>query len=141
MPVSVGKFLTKVFGSRNERLLKRYRRIVDQVNELEPKVRAMTDEQLRARTDELRTGLSAKPGRPATLRVEDVMPEAFAIIRESMDRHIGIREIFNPEQNFDPDKLDDEHLELYDGVQRAMIASGESWQRVAIPHKLYDAVR
>src|SRR4051812_5189434 len=137
----VGKFLTKVFGSRNERLLKRYRRIVDQVNELEPKVRAMTDDQLRARTEELRTGLVAKPGRPATLSIEDVMPEAFAIIRESMDRHIGVREIFNPEQNFDPDKLDDENLELYDSVQRAMIATGASWQHVPIPHKLYAAIR
>ena len=141
MAVSIGKLLTKVFGSRNERLLKRFRRIVDQVNELEPKVRKMTDDELRARTAELRAGLVAKPGRPATLRIEDVMPEAFAIIRESMDRHIGIREIFNPEQNFDPDKLDDKHLELYDSVQRAMIATGESWQRVAIPHGLYEAVR
>ena len=94
--VSVGKILTKVFGSRNERLLKRYRRIVDAVNQLEPKVRAMTDDELRARTAELRAGLTPRPGKPATLAFEDVMPEAFAIIRESMDRHIGIREIFNP---------------------------------------------
>src|SRR5678816_400328 len=128
MSAAFGKILTKVFGSRNDRLLKRYRRIVEQVNELEPKVREMTDEQLRARTTELHTGLTARPGRPATMRVEDVMPEAFAIIRESMDRHIGIREIFNPEQNFDPDQLDDEHLGLYDAVQRAMIATGQSWQ-------------
>ena len=49
------------------------------------------------------------------------MPEAFALIRESMDRHIGIREIFNPEQNFDPDQFDDAMLEAYDAVQRAMI--------------------
>jgi preprotein translocase subunit SecA len=74
----------------------------------------MTDEQLRARTQELREALTAKKLRPG-----DVMPEAFAIIRESMDRHIGIREIFNPEQNFDPDQLDDEHLGLYDEVQQA----------------------
>src|SRR6185503_19705286 len=123
MSVAFGKILTKVFGSRNDRLLKRYRRIVDQVNQLEPKVRAMTDEQLRARTVELHTGLTARPGRPATIRVDDVQAEAFAIIRESMDRHIGIREIFNPEQNFDPDQFDDEHLALYDEVQRRMIAS------------------
>jgi preprotein translocase subunit SecA len=141
MAFSPGKLLTKIFGSRNERLLKRFRRIVDEVNALEPQVRAMTDEQLRARTAELRAGLAAKPGRPATLRIDDVMPEAFAMIRESMDRHIGIREIFNPEQKFDPDRLDDKNLELYDSVQRAMIATGESWQRVAIPHGLYEAVR
>jgi preprotein translocase subunit SecA len=136
MVPSVGKVLTKIFGSRNDRLLKRYRAIVDKINELEPKVAALTDEQLRDRTKELRAGLLSKK-----LRSADVMPEAFAMIRESMDRHIGIREIFNPEQNFDPDQLDDEHLGLYDEVQQRMIASGESWQTVPIPHKLYAAVR
>src|SRR5688572_23418810 len=136
MQATVGKVLTKIFGSRNERLLKRYRKIVDQINALEPKVQAMTDPDLRARTQELRTGLTN-----GTLRSTDVLPEAFAIIRESMDRHIGVREIFNPDQHFDPDKLDDAMLEAYDAVQRQMISSGESWQSVAIPHKMYEAVR
>src|SRR4051794_20586785 len=136
MQATIGKALTKIFGSRNERLLKRYRKIVDQVNELESTVAAKPDDELRARTAEMRAGIRSGKIRPA-----DVLPEAFAIIRESMDRHIGIREIFNPEQNFDPDQLDDEMLELYDSVQRAMIASGESWQRVTIPRELYDAVR
>src|SRR3954467_7333157 len=130
MSVNFGKILTKVFGSRNERLLKRYRRLVEQVKELESKVCVMTDEQLRARTVELHDGLVARPGRPATLKVEDVQAEAFAIIRESMDRHIGIREIFNPEQNFDPDQLDDDLLAAYDEVQQRMIQSGESYLTV-----------
>src|SRR4051812_17126092 len=60
MAISVAKVLTKVFGSRNDRLLKRYRAIVEKISELEPKVAAMTDEQLRARTQELREGLTAK---------------------------------------------------------------------------------
>lgn len=136
MAVSIGKTLTKVFGSRNERLLKRYKKIVQQVNALEPKVQAMTDAQLRTRTAELRQGLTS-----GKLKSHDMMPEAFAIIRESMDRHIGIREIFNPEQNFDPDKLDDDMLQAYDLVQQKMIQSGESWQQVAIPLELYNAVR
>ena len=59
MAISVQKVLTKIFGSRNERLLKRYRRIVDQINSFEPKVQAMTDEQLRARAQELRKGLTS----------------------------------------------------------------------------------
>src|SRR5688572_14317202 len=133
---AVQKVLTKVFGSRNDRLLKRYRRIVAQINALEPKMQVMTDAQLRARAHEIRAGLVA-----GTLQSNIVLPECFAIIRESMDRHIGIREIFNPDQNFDPDKLDDAMLEAYDAVQRQMISSGESWQSVAIPHKLYAAVR
>ena len=62
-----------------------------------------------------------------------MLPEAFAIIRESMDRNIGIRTIFNPENHFDPDQLDDDMLEAYDEVQQQMIATGESWQTVRIP--------
>src|SRR4051812_17256529 len=140
MPVTVGKVLTKIFGSRNERLLKRYRAIVASVNAMEPKVQAMSDRELRERTQELRAGLTS-----GKLRSVDALPEAFAIIRESMDRHIGIRSIFNPEEDqfakFDPDQLDDEALELYDEVQRRMNNTGESWKTVETPQKLYDAAR
>src|SRR5262245_60219839 len=136
MAISLGKTFVKVFGSRNERLLKRYHRIVDLVNEFEAKVRPLSDEQLRARTQELRQGLRDKK-----IDSADILPEAFAIIRESMDRHIGIREIFNPEQTFDPDQFDDEMLEAYDQVQQRMIQTGDSWQHVPIPVKVYDAVR
>jgi preprotein translocase subunit SecA len=134
--VSVGKILTKIFGSRNERLLKRYRTIVARVGELEAKVQTLTDEQLRERTRDLREGLIAKK-----LKSDEVREEAFAIIRESMDRNIGIRTIFNPEETFDPDQLDDEMLQVYDEVQQRMIQTGEPWQRVSIPPKLYAAVR
>jgi preprotein translocase subunit SecA len=141
MAVSFGKLLTRVFGSRNDRLLKRYHRTVDQINALEPQVAKMSDEQLRARTVELRAGIAAKK-----VRIGDVIPEAMAIIRESMDRHIGIREIFNPEQNFNPDhynrdQLDDKVYEVYDLVQQRMIATGEAWQKVPIPVPVYEAVR
>jgi preprotein translocase subunit SecA len=136
MPVTVAKVLTTVFGSRNERLLKRYQRIVNQVNALEPKVSEMTDTQLRQRTAELREALTS-----GKMRGTDAMIEGFAIIRESMDRHIGIRAIFDPENHFDPDTLDDEMLEKYDEVQRRMIAGGLSWQQVTIPPELYTAIR
>jgi preprotein translocase subunit SecA len=128
--------MTKVFGSRNERMLKRYQRTVDQVNSLEPKVRAMSDIQLRDRTQEIRRLLTT-----GKIRSTEVLPEALAIIRESMDRNIGIRAIFDPENNFDPDILDDEMLEAYDTVQREMISTGVSWRHVAIPPKIYDAIR
>ena len=136
MPVSFSKVLTTVFGSRNERLLKRYQRIVDQVNELEPKVMAMTDPEMKARTLELRQGIAA-----GQIDVEDVLPEAFAIMRESMDRHIGVRSIFDPANQFDPEQFDDDLLEEYDAVQRQMITSGESWEKIPIPPKIYEAVR
>jgi preprotein translocase subunit SecA len=141
MALTVGKVLTKVFGSRNERLLKRFQRIVTQINALEPKVQQLTDQQLKARTLELRQGLTG-----GKLRSVDVLPEAFAIIREAMDRNIGVRTIFNPVQDelapkFDPDRLDDAMLEVYDSVQRTMIATGQNWRDVEVPVKLYEAVR
>jgi preprotein translocase subunit SecA len=136
MPITVQKVLTTLFGSRNDRLLKRYRTIVEKVNAMEPKIQALTDEELRGRTAELKAGLTA-----GKLRSEEEMPEAFAIIRESMDRHIGIRSIFDPENHFDPDQLDDEMLQAYDEVQQKMIITGESWSTVSIPPKIYNAVR
>src|SRR5438128_616735 len=136
MPLTLGKVLTTIFGSRNERLIKRYHRIVDQMNALEETIRPMSDEALRNRTQEMREGIRKGEVKPA-----EVMAEAFAIIRESMDRHIGIRAIFNPEENFDPDQFDDETLELYDSVQRTMITTGQSWLQVEIPPKIYEAVR
>jgi len=136
MPLTVQRVLTLMFGSRNERLLKRYHQIVDQVNALESKIQPMTDEQLRQRTEEIREGM-----RSGKIKSGEVLHEAFAIIRESMDRNIGIRQIFNPDEHFDPDQFDDEMLDLYDSVQRRMIQTGESWMRVPIPPKLYEAVR
>ena len=132
----VGSSLTKVFGSRNDRLLKKYRRIVQEINDAEPAARKKSDAELRERTQQLRKDLVSEK-----VKIEDVVPEAMAIVREAMDRHIGIREIFNPERTFDPDRLDDKMLEVYDGVQRNMIATGADFRQVEIPTELYEAVR
>jgi len=136
MALTVGKVITMIFGSRNERLIKRYSKMVDRINAMEPQVQALDDNQLRARTQELRVGLTS-----GKIKSAEVVSEVFAIIRESMDRHIGIRQIFNPDENFDPDKFDDETLELYDSVQRKMIDEGLNWLRVPIPVKIYQAFR
>ncbi len=131
-----GRTMTAIFGSRNDRLLKRYRRIVADINAFEPKVLGLTDEQLRDRTQEIRAGLTS-----GKLKSADVLPEALAIVREGMDRHIGMRQVFNPDENFDPDKFDDETLAIYDGVQRRMINEGSHWLAVPIPLAIYAAVR
>ncbi len=136
MAMTFNKVLTKVFGSRNERMLKRLRKVVEEVNALEPKVAALNDVQLRERTQEIRKLLTT-----GKLRAPEVMPECFAIIRESMDRNIGIRAIFDPENHFDPDKLDDAMLEVYDSVQRQLISTGQAWQTMPLPLEMYKAVR
>ncbi len=81
----VGNFLSKIFGSRNDRLLKKMYRTVAEINAFEPKLAALTDDQLRAKTDEFRQRL--KGG--ATL--DDLLPEAFATVREAGKRVLSMR--------------------------------------------------
>ncbi|HEX8913972.1 MAG TPA: preprotein translocase subunit SecA, partial [Humisphaera sp.] len=123
MAITIQKLLVKVFGSRNDRLLKRYWKFVEQIKSHEDKVRKMTDEQLRARTLELHVGLAGDPVKriKPTLRPDDVRPEALAILREAMDRNIGMRTVFSPEENemgvkFDPDRLKPDARKMYDEV-------------------------
>src|SRR6202790_252744 len=78
-------FLAKVIGTQNERDLKRLRPLVDEVNVLEPALRQLSDEQLRARTPELRERLT----QGATL--DDLLPEAFAVVREAGRRMLNMR--------------------------------------------------
>jgi preprotein translocase subunit SecA len=78
-------FLTKIFGSRNDRLLKQYRRVVEQINALEPQLEQLSDAQLQAKTPELRERLAQ-----GTL-LDDVLPEAFAVVREASRRVMKMR--------------------------------------------------
>lgn len=78
-------FLTKLFGSRNDRLLKQYRRTVEQINGLEPQLEKLSDEQLRAKTQEFRE----RVGKGETL--DDLLPEAFAVVREASRRVMKMR--------------------------------------------------
>ncbi|HXZ59021.1 MAG TPA: preprotein translocase subunit SecA [Steroidobacteraceae bacterium] len=78
-------FLTRIFGSRNERLIRGYARYVRAANELEPQIESLTNEALRASTDEFRERL--KQG--ATL--DDLLPEAFAVVREAARRTLKMR--------------------------------------------------
>jgi preprotein translocase subunit SecA len=78
-------FLTKIFGSRNDRLLKQYRRTVEQINALEPKFEQLSDDQLRAQTDALRSRVQQGES------LDDVLPEAFAVVREASKRVMKMR--------------------------------------------------
>ncbi len=79
------QLLTRVFGSRNQRLLKGYGHWVREANALEAGIQALSDEQLRARTDEFRKRIAEG----ATL--EQLIPEAFATVREAAQRTLGMR--------------------------------------------------
>jgi preprotein translocase subunit SecA len=81
----IPKILTQIFGSRNDRLLKTFRRTVAQINALEPQFEALDDAALKAKTEEFRQRLSAGS------TVDDLLPEAFAVVREASKRVLKMR--------------------------------------------------
>ncbi len=97
--------LKKVFGSRNDRLLKQYRHTVRSINALEPQIAALSDEALRAKTAEFReriakTLAAVESGNVADTQAQDrrrraaldeILPEAFAVVREAGKRVLGMR--------------------------------------------------
>ncbi|QCU90620.1 preprotein translocase subunit SecA [Thiomicrorhabdus sediminis] len=75
----------KIFGSRNERMLKQYRKVVDVINALEPEFEALTDEQIQQKTAELKQQLAEGK------TLDDILPQAFATVREAGKRVFGMR--------------------------------------------------
>jgi len=78
-------FLTKVFGSKNERELNKIKPVVEMINKLEPELKAMSDEQLRSRTSIFKERI--EKGEP----LDSILPEAFATIREASVRTLNMR--------------------------------------------------
>jgi preprotein translocase subunit SecA len=78
-------FLTKIFGDPNEREIKKDRLIVEKINSLEEGIKALTDKQLSAKTDEFKQRLSKKE------TLDDILPEAFAVVREASKRKLSQR--------------------------------------------------
>ena len=78
-------FLTKIFGSRNDRLLKQYRKTVARINALEPELEKLSDEQLRAKTQEFQNRLAQGQ------TLDDLLVEAFAVVREASKRVMKMR--------------------------------------------------
>ena len=79
------KLLTSIFGSRNERLLKEYRRTVAKINALEPSLEPLSDDQLRAKTDEFKQRIAKGES------LDALLPEAFAVVREGSKRVFKMR--------------------------------------------------
>ena len=77
--------LRKFIGSRNDRILKGIQPLVGQINSLEPQIKALSDDQLRAKTDEFKKRLSEGA------QLNDLIPEAFAVVRETSRRTIQMR--------------------------------------------------
>jgi preprotein translocase subunit SecA len=78
-------FVNKIFGTRNERELKKLNPIIDKINSLEKTIKALSDEDLRNQTNLFREQL--KSGK----REDDILPKAFAVVREASVRTLGMR--------------------------------------------------
>src|SRR5437588_5989047 len=81
----IPNILTKIFGSRNERLLKQYAQVVTEINALEPAIAALSDDELKAKTPMLKERVA----KGETL--DAVIPEAFAVVREASKRTLQMR--------------------------------------------------
>ena len=98
--MSFDKFLTKVFGSSNQRFLKSIQPLVDKINSLEASVKALSDDELRARTAAFKERLQREVAditdkeerkRRERAALDEILPEAFAIVREASVRTTGMR--------------------------------------------------
>jgi preprotein translocase subunit SecA len=78
-------FLTKIFGSRNDRLLKQYRKTAAQINAMEPSFEGLSDEALRAKTQEFKERIAKGES------LDAILPEAFAVVREGSKRSMKMR--------------------------------------------------
>ncbi|ACB62994.1 MULTISPECIES: preprotein translocase subunit SecA [Burkholderia] len=78
-------FLQKIFGSRNQRLVKQYQKTVETINALETQIEQLTDDQLRGKTDEFRQRVAAGES------LDKLLPEAFAVCREASRRVLKMR--------------------------------------------------
>jgi preprotein translocase subunit SecA len=77
--------LTKIFGSRNDRLLKQYRSVVNRINAMEPQFEQLSDEGLRAKTQEFKDRVTQGE------TLDSILPEAFAVVREGSKRVMKMR--------------------------------------------------
>jgi len=141
----LSKAFSKVFGSRNDRMIKKYNLRVNTINALEDKISKLTDAELRAKTTEFRERTAGGES------IKQMLPEVMAVAREAMDRFVGLRSVLNPAYRFDTQKLSPDMARVYEevkakadalapqAVQGGMPAPG--YLQVEFPVELYNAIK
>lgn len=81
----IGSLMRKIFGSANDRYVKSLQKTVAKINALEPEISALSDEELKNKTPALKQRLADGE------TLDDILPEAFAVVREASKRTIGLR--------------------------------------------------
>jgi len=139
-PVVIARGVNRVLkffmrGSRIERTIRELQPLVDRINEIEPQIVALHDDDLRAKTDEFRQRVAAGES------LDDILPEAFAVAREAADRRIGMCSVFKPQHAFDPETLaDPAHRELF-AQCRERLEGGARVAELRLPASFYAEIR
>jgi len=166
----IGKAFTKVFKTSSERYVRQRVNLVAQIFGLEAEFGRLTDGQLREKTDALRERILANEQRvigrdlrevlnelmlmpeegrrPAKAKLtgqlrqccKEVLPEAFAVVRETSDRFLGVRNVFDRSFGFDASILSAPMREVFDRVA-AQVAEGESVNEIELPVEFYAEIR
>ncbi|MBN2210224.1 MAG: SEC-C domain-containing protein [Sedimentisphaerales bacterium] len=167
---SLGNVLTRLFKTSSHRYVSRQQGLIERLAELEAEYSRLTDGKLRAKTDELRGRIEAnsqdligpdlrsvlrelylmpeEARRPAKKQLieqlrrccDEVLPEAFAAVREASDRHLGVRNVFNEEFHFDSSMLSPAMREVFAEVKHK-VSEGEDVHSIELPPEFYAEVR
>ena len=167
---TLGNVLTRMFSTSSERYVKRRGDFLERINELEPELAGLTDEQLRAKTDEFRTLIRQEQDRiigvdlrarlhdisrlPEEARrvakkslteqlqasCEGIVEQSFAVVREISDRHLGMRNVFDGTYNFDPAILSPDMQQVYQDVKKR-VDDGDDIHAIALCPPFYDEIR
>ncbi|MFT6985604.1 MAG: preprotein translocase subunit SecA [Psychromonas sp.] len=81
----ITQLITKIIGSRNDRYLKQLRKVVSEINKLEPEMRTLSDQQLKAKTAEFQERIASGES------IDSILVEAFAVVRSASERVFGMR--------------------------------------------------
>ena len=81
----LNSLLTRIFGSRNERLLRQFQKNIDRINSYEPEMEKLSDDALRGKTEEFKARVEKGES------LDQILPEAFAVCREASKRVLGLR--------------------------------------------------
>jgi preprotein translocase subunit SecA len=167
----ISKLVVKIFGTSSNRYVKQRRELIEKINALEAEYNQLSDDELKAISDDLRARIAAnvektigpdlrevlkeiillpeEARKPEKIRLTEqlklccdaVLPEAFAAVRESSDRHLGIRNVFDATLNFDAATLSEENQTIFASVKQRVQIEGENVHTIAIPPAFYNDVR
>ncbi len=131
---SISQSLVKIFGSRNERIVRKYMQTALRAGEFESNVSGLSDSELKAKTAEFKDAISS--GRDP----EEILPEAFAVMREAADRHLGIRNTLVDEYAFDAGKLSQNGRKIYDDLLKRL-GEGAKLHELDVPVEYNHEIR